>query len=110
MVNINSFDKLNIVSDYSNQAGLTGLNISGGTLDKAFREDVETYELAINGETAIITWKGTLSDQNSFLYVNHILVDETIERKEKVSKGQVLTLKTVAEDENTEKSYVITIV
>lgn len=104
------FDKLNIVSDYSNQAGLIGLNISGGTLDKAFREDVETYELAINGETAIITWKGTLADQNSFLYVNHILVDETIERKEKVSKGQVLTLKTVAEDEKTEKNYVITIV
>lgn len=104
------FDKLNIVSDYSDVTGLKTLDVKGGTLDKAFTSDVTEYTLTLDENASKITWKAELADASGFLYTGDILVDDTMEREEKVTKGEVLTLKTVAQDDSTEKVYTIKMV
>ena len=48
-----------------------------------------------------------LSDKDGLLYCNDILVDDAQKREEKVQSGQKLVLKTVAQDDVTEKKYTI---
>ena len=102
------FDKLNIVSDYMNHAGVTGLNISGGTLNQSFCEDITEYTLRKEGPD--IRFQAELADKNGLLYINDVLVDDTLEREERLEHGDVLTLKAVAEDNRTEKIYTIRVV
>lgn len=99
------FDKLSIVSDYMNNAGIVNLNISGGTLNQSFCENITEYQLKL--ETGHIRFLSELADKNGLLYVNDVLVDDALEREEMLKQGDILTLKAVAEDYAAEKIYTI---
>lgn len=99
------FDKLNIVSDYPDVTGIEKLEISGGELQPAFEKDITEYTLSTQGNR--IVWQAELSDKDGLLYCNDILVDDAQKREEKVQSGQKLVLKTVAQDDVTEKKYTI---
>ena len=104
------FDRLNMVSDYSDKAGMKNISISGGKLDQAFRTDVFEYSLKLEENSDKVVFKADLVDRNGLLFVNDVLVDDALSREEKAEKGDVLVLKTVAEDYTTEKIYKIKIV
>lgn len=99
------FDKLNIVSDYPDVTGIEKLEISGGELQPAFEKDITEYTLSTQGNR--IVWQAELSDKDGLLYCNDILVDDAQKREEKVQSGQKLVLRTVAQDDVTEKKYTI---
>jgi hypothetical protein len=102
------FDKLNIVSDYAQDAAIESLTVTGGTLTETFDKDKTGYHLALDGKEEIVL-KAALMDKNGLLYINQILVDDSLERKMQVKKGDILTLKVLAEDFTTEKTYQITV-
>lgn len=102
------FDKLSIVSDYMNHAGISRINISGGTLNQSFCENITEYTLNMKAE--YISFRAELTDKNGLLYVNNVLVDDALERKERVKQGDTVILRAVAEDYMTEKIYTIKIV
>lgn len=102
------FDKLSIVSDYMSHAGIVHINICGGTLNQSFCENITEYTL--NLEADHISFRTELADKNGLLYVNNVLVDDALERKERLKQGDIVTLKAVAEDNITEKIYTIKIV
>lgn len=104
------FDKLNIVSDYSDVTGLDALTVTGAALNRAFDHSVQEYTLGIEEDEAKVVWRAVLTDKDGLLYLNDILVDDAQEREEKVRKGEVLLLKTVAQDDVTEKIYTIKVV
>jgi len=99
------FDKLSIVSDYTANAGIVHMNIIGGTLNQSFCGNITEYTLSMDADD--ICFQAELADKNGLLYVNDILVDDTLERREKLKRGDILTLKAVAEDYTTEKIYTI---
>ena len=102
------FDKLSIVSDYMNHAGIVDIHLSGGTLNQDFCESKTDYLL--NMETDHICFLVQLADKNGLLYVNDVLVDDTLERRERLKQGDILTLRVVAEDYAAEKVYTIKVV
>lgn len=99
------FDKLNIVSDYADITGIDSITISGGVLQPEFSP--ETTEYVLKTQKDRIVWRAKLTDKDGLLYCNDILVDDTQEREEKVQKQQKLVLKTVAQDNETTKTYTI---
>lgn len=102
------FDKLSIVSDYMNHAGIVDIHLSGGTLNQDFCESKTDYLL--NMKTNHICFLVQLADKNGLLYVNDVLVDDTLERRERLKQGDILTLRVVAEDYAAEKVYTIKVV
>lgn len=61
-------------------------------------------------ETDHICFLVQLADKNGLLYVNDVLVDDTLERRERLKQGDILTLRVVAEDYAAEKVYTIKVV
>lgn len=102
------FDKLSIVSDYMSHAGIVRLDISGGTLNQNFCKDITEYTLKKEAQT--IRFHAMLADKNGLLYVNDVLIDDTLEREERLEQGETLTLRAVAEDYMEEKIYTIKVV
>lgn len=100
--------KVMIVTDYSTNASLSSLSISGGELAPAFDKDVTEYTLSVGQETDKITLKAAPSDKYGLVYVNGVLINDTAEQTVELD-GSAITIVCKAEDHETEKTYTINI-
>jgi len=103
------FDKLCIVKDYSDKAGLEKLTVDGAKLDKTFDGEVLDYsaELCDNKSTVVMNF--TPADTDGLVYVDGILIDDTQDREMTVTSGQVINVKAYGADFESCRTYTITI-
>jgi len=99
------FDKLSIVSDYDKNPMIKNLIINGGKLDKIYEETVTEYALTpdVNNDKVSITFG--LTNQNGLIYVNGVLIDDTVERVIDIKKDREIKIESFAEDFTTKKDY-----
>ncbi len=102
------FDKLLILKDYNNQAGLESLNIKNGELDRGFNTQINTYNVRLNSDKEIVL-SATLRDKFGLLYINEILVDDTSENVVSLNKEDKVVIKAYAEDHINYQEYIINI-
>ncbi len=102
------FDKLCIVHDYDNDTSVDLLTFEGATLDKAFDNSINEYNLAVEGDTAVMNIK--LNNENGLVYVNGILIDDASSRELVFSEtGNVIKIKVVAENYMDAKEIILNV-
>lgn len=95
-----------IVTDYSTDASLDALEISGGTLAPEFDPDVTEYDLTPADGADHVMISVSPSDTYGLVYINGKLINDTAEQSVELSEeSMVITCK--AEDHMTEKIYTI---
>ncbi len=102
------FDKLCIVHDYDSDVTVKSLDFTGATLDKAFDNNTNEYELAVCGDKAVMNI--VLNNENGLVYVNDILIDDASSRDIIISEvGNVVKVRVVAEDYKTTKEFIFNV-
>ncbi len=98
------FDTLSILKNFKSDADLESLVIE----DTDVSAEGNIYTFAVDGETEEVAIKFTPVNRNTLVYVNGILIDDTLPRLVTLEDElTIIDLKLVAEDEVTEKHYQI---
>lgn len=103
------FDKLSIVSDYYDNAEIEKISFEGAKTDKVYDKDVTEYELTQTDDNGKVTLKLVHGNNNGLVYVNGVLIDETVERTISTDDISEIIVKSVAENFVSEKTYVFKI-
>lgn len=98
-----------IVTDYGTNASLADLTFNAGTLSPAFNPNVTEYTLTVPENTESVSFKATLAEQYGLVYVNNILINDTVSKTMTVSDTPIV-ITVYAEDHETSKTYTITFV
>ncbi len=98
------FDKLLIVKDYNDNAGIKDITFTGATLTTEFSTDMYEYKVIADGDE--FTFKAELLDENGLLYFNDILIDDSNTRDVLLDKNNnVFKLRAYAENHKEFKEY-----
>ena len=96
---------------YDTDARLKSLTFSDGKLDQAFEKDSDVLILNVSAKTASVKMKAEPTKASGLVYVNNILIDDQEERNVTLDKTVTdLTIRTLAQDHKTEKTYKVYIV
>lgn len=100
------FDKLYILKDYDTDVSFETVTIDGEAA--SLSDHIYTSVVPANNTAVNITF--TLSSKNALVYVDDILIDDTMARKiDLAGNTTTLNVKVVAEDEVTEGKYTVVI-
>ena len=95
--------EVKIMTDYGTNASLSSLTFEGGTLAPSFDANVTEYTLTVPTGTESVTLKAAPADKYGLVYVNDILINDTVPKTVPVS--DTITIKVYAEDHETSKTY-----
>lgn len=101
------FDRLCIIKNYNNNPYLSEILVNGGKMDKTFKHDILDYSLSLCENINSIAIKITPHDSEGLIYVNDILIDDSQLYEMDVQSGQIIKIKSYAEDFETFKEYSI---
>lgn len=101
------FDRLCIIKNYNNNPYLSEILVNGGKMDKTFKQDILDYSLSLCENINSIAIKITPHDSEGLIYVNDILIDDSQLYEMDVQSGQIIKIKSYAEDFETFKEYSI---
>ncbi|PXV95645.1 hypothetical protein C8E03_101275 [Lachnotalea glycerini] len=100
------FENVTIMKAYSNNAKLSQITVNGMLANLSGTE----YTSLVDTNASQAEIKFTPVQKNSLVYVDNILIDDTITRTvELSSKTTSLTIKVVAEDDTTSQNYTLKI-
>lgn len=96
---------------FDTNAELASLTFSGGKFESGFDKDGDVMIVNTSAKAGSVTMRAQPSKKSGLVYVNGILIDDTSDRAVKLDKAvTALTLKTVAQDHKTEKTYTVYII
>ena len=101
--------EVQIVTDYGTDASLEELAFDIGTLSPSFSSDVTEYTLTVPADTSSVSLTATPAEQYGLVYVNNVLINDTVAKTVGVSETPV-TITVYAEDHETSQIYTITFV
>ena len=103
------FDKLSIVSDYDSSSHIKSLTFSGAELDKIFDESITEYSLTVQSEDDKVILNLVLENNNNLIYVDDVLIDDSVERSIDTKDISKIVIKSIAEDFKSEMNYTFSI-
>ena len=111
------FDILRIVTDFSSNASLSNLSFDKGSIiasdssSEGFDPSKMEYTLTVPKATTELSMKAVLADEYGLLYLEDILIDDTLPRSIPLQEDTTQILLTVkAEDHSTETKYKINVI
>ncbi|MGO4501087.1 beta-L-arabinofuranosidase domain-containing protein, partial [Paenibacillus sp. 2RAB27] len=100
------FGTVSILKDYNNSSNLQRVTVGGTTATWIDNK----YAIAVPNNSTEALVKFTPENANALVYVNNILIDDTVERKVTLQSDTTnLNIRVVAEDGVTEKAYTVNI-
>lgn len=101
------FASVYILKDYSSEANLAGITVNGTAANLTGTE----YSCSVDAALTQTEIKFTPVHKNELIYVNNILIDDTVKRKVPLTATTTtLNIKVVAENGTTNKTYTLNIV
>lgn len=100
-------DKIQITTDYGTNPLLADLSFDTGSLSPAFASDTTEYTLTVPAGTSNVTLTATPADKYGLVYVNGILINDTVAKTTAVSNEPII-ITSYAEDHETSATYTIT--
>ncbi|MBS5937642.1 beta-L-arabinofuranosidase domain-containing protein [Clostridium sp.] len=106
------FDVFSVIRAFNDNASLSSLTFNSGRLSEDFSNDITDYTLYVLEETTEVIMNVTPYNKNGLVYLNDILIDDTLDRKIKLNNDAETEIQIVSKAENheTEKIYNIKIV
>ncbi|OKP88219.1 beta-L-arabinofuranosidase domain-containing protein [Paenibacillus sp. P32E] len=105
------FDQLRMMTSYSSNAELAELIFDAGSLSGAFTADQSDYTLTVSAGIPAVRMHANPSHKNALVYVNDILIEDTLPRTVFLSSPITnVQISVTAEDLEVVKKYKITII
>ena len=98
--------KVQILTDYSENANLASLSFDKGALSPDFDAETEEYTLTVPSGEKKVKLTSVPADKYGLVYVNDLLINDAAP-KEITIAGAPLVIKVYAEDHQTFKTYII---
>ncbi|MBW4085817.1 beta-L-arabinofuranosidase domain-containing protein [Paenibacillus sp. S150] len=105
------FDLLRMMAGFDRNAELEKLTVSEGTLAPPFSSGLSAYTMTVSAETSFVQLNAVPKHPNALVYVNGILIEDTLPRNVALAAKQTeLVIAVKAEDHATMKEYMVTVV
>ncbi|WP_249897521.1 beta-L-arabinofuranosidase domain-containing protein [Paenibacillus sp. PK3_47] len=105
------FDLLRMMTGYDGNTALQELTFDKGTWSEPFRSEVNAYTLTVPRDTGTVMMNTVPGHKNALVYVNGVLIEDTLPRKVTLEDDSItLTLTVKAENHSAVREYNVIVV
>lgn len=104
------FDLLRMMTGYNDTAALQELTFNKGTFTEPFSSEASVHTLTVSRDTDTVTMSVVPVHKNALVYVNGVLIEDTLPREVALEDVTNLAITVKAENHFTTREYSVTII